>query len=70
MGQEESSPRGRPSTSRSRADILIVFASETIRVQVSDRRGNVFYEAYADFGGDSPQYFGLMNPSINGDVYQ
>jgi hypothetical protein len=46
---------------RSRADNLFVFANDTILVQVSDRRGSAFAEAYTDFVSSTPQHFGAMN---------
>jgi hypothetical protein len=48
--------------------ISVSSASETISVQVSDRRGSVFDEAYTDFVSGTPQHFGAMNPSFDGDV--
>ena len=48
--------------------ISVSSASETISVQVSDRRGSVFDEAYTDLVSGTPQHFGAMNPSFDGDV--
>jgi hypothetical protein len=53
---------------RSRADNLFVFANDTILVQVSDRRGSAFAEAYTDFVSSTPQHFGAMNLAYDRDL--
>lgn len=44
------------------------FANDTVPIEVTDRRGSVFDEAYADLVSSPPQHFGAMNSSFARDV--
>ena len=48
--------------------ISLSFANDTILIEVSDRRGSVFDEAYTEFVSSAPQHFRAINPSFAGDV--